>query len=104
VTGSRTVPQVFVGGKHIGGCDGEKKMGGLLGALSRESRHVCVCVCVCVCRARTRVVATTPPPLTHKTESQTTTKHTHLGARADTMAAFQAGKLKTLLADAGITV
>ena len=23
VTGSRTVPQVFVGSKYIGGCDGE---------------------------------------------------------------------------------
>lgn len=26
VTGRRTVPQVFVGGKHIGGCDGEVHM------------------------------------------------------------------------------
>jgi glutaredoxin 3 len=23
VTGRRTVPQVFIGGKHVGGCDGE---------------------------------------------------------------------------------
>ena len=23
LTGSRTVPQVFIGGKHVGGCDGK---------------------------------------------------------------------------------
>lgn len=25
VTGRRTVPQVFIGGKHVGGCDGEHR-------------------------------------------------------------------------------
>lgn len=27
VTGRSTVPQVFVGGKHVGGCDGEYELG-----------------------------------------------------------------------------
>lgn len=37
VTGRRTVPQVFIGGKHVGGCDGESTAGA--GVRGRDGRH-----------------------------------------------------------------
>lgn len=40
VTGRKTVPQVFIGGAHVGGCDGEWKKRRCIGVEARA----CVCV------------------------------------------------------------
>ena len=75
VTSRRTVPQVFIGGKHVGGCDGARwgarhGVGGVGGAA--------------------RPTAATKP----------STARPH----ADTLAAHKSGQLKKMLEGVGMSV
>ena len=89
-TGSRTFPQVFVGGKHVGGCDGEFCLSFV--------RACVVCAWLVESLAGAFLIKRAALSSRHILQTTQTTNS------KDTMAAFQAGKLKTLLADAGISV
>jgi len=45
-TGQRTVPNVFINGKHIGGCDGEPFCFALL--QTNSSNFICLWPCSCI--------------------------------------------------------
>lgn len=75
LTGSRTVPQVFIGQKFLGGCDGERL---------RMRQHACLMLLLHIAAASTSQVSIFFMPM-----------------HADTVAAQSAGKLMPLLKAAG---
>ena len=88
-TGQRTVPNVFINGKHIGGCDGEPFCFALL--QTNSSNFICLWPCSCI-------YVKTAPILTALSE---VTWHVVVSSRADTMALNNDGKLVSLLTEAG---
>jgi hypothetical protein len=86
VTGRRTVPQVFIGGKHVGGCDGEFFVV-VVGVRGRDVFHPSI------------------HPSIHPSSRTPTCSHTKQNTyTTDTVAAHKSGKLKEMLAGVGIAV
>jgi hypothetical protein len=102
VVGRRSVPQVFIGGAHVGGCDGARcararccVFGGNGGAGGLYSPALLGC-CAAVVVVQAWAILT--PALTTANACSPSTTPT------DTMAAYQAGKLKELLAGVGYSI
>jgi hypothetical protein len=106
ISGMRTVPQVFVGGKLVGGCDG-----GLCGCWLGRGRSAEPAMC-CLgrlsapgCRAHpTRGLFGQAAAAGRCGGSMNHPCPPIVRPAADTVAAYQSGKLKELLAASGISI
>ena len=94
VVGRRSVPQVFIGGSHVGGCDGARACHLRFSTKCRGGFRIkLLCAAALAAGPLARPRPGCPSPALRAAPLP-----------ADTMAAYEAGKLKDMLAGVGFSI